>query len=405
MDSGDKPPNDTVEKRAAARNPTTGGIMTRDNANAEPDAAAVGAPFACAPIDCDIHPVVPGIRALLPYFDDVWRETIELRGIDRLALNLTSYPANAPTAVRPDWRPPSGRPGADFGLLQRQALDAFGSRIAICNVLHGAQLLHSEDMAAVFCSAINQWIARELLDRDERLRASILVPLESSALAVAEIERCAADRRFVQILVYVMGEMPLGRRAYWPIYEAAVKHGLPVGVHAGSGYRHAPTSIGWPSYFMEDYVAQSAAFETQLLSFVAEGAFARFPELKVVFIESGFAWLPAFWWRAAKTWRGVRAEIPWVKQAPPDIIRHHLRLTIQPADAPADPTALERILDQIGSDDMLMFSTDYPHAHFEGTRALPGVLAQRLGAKVLAENALATYTRLRPQPDAPEVSQ
>jgi predicted TIM-barrel fold metal-dependent hydrolase len=379
--------------------------MTGDTATAASDAGAVGAPFACAPIDCDIHPAVPGIRALLPYLDEVWRETITLRGIDRLALNLASYPFNAPAAVRPDWRSPGGRPGSDLALLQRQAIDEFGSRFAICNVLHGAQLLHSEDMAAVLCTAINQWIARELLDRDPRLRASILIPLESPGLAVEEIERWAGDRRFVQVLFYAMGERPLGRRTFWPIYAAAVKHGLAVGVHAGSGYRHPPTSIGWPSYFMEDYVAQSAAFETQLLSFVAEGAFARFPELKVVFIESGFAWLPPFMWRAAKTWRGVRAEVPWVKEAPPDLIRRHLRLTIQPADAPADAGALERTLDQIGSDDMLLFSTDYPHAHFEGTRALPKVLADRLGAKVLAENALATYTRLRPQPSHTEVSQ
>jgi hypothetical protein len=271
-------------------------------------------------------------------------------------------------------------------------------------VLHGGQLLHSEDMAAAFCSAINQWIARELLDRDERLRASILIPLENPQLAVEEIERRAADRRFVQVLMYVMGEVPLGRRTYWPVYEAAVKHGLPIGVHAGSGYRHPPTSIGWPSYFMEDYVAQSAAFETQLLSFVAEGAFARLPELKVVFLESGFAWLPAFMWRAGKTWRSVRAEVPWVKEAPPDLIRHHLRLTIQPADAPDDPKALERILDQLGSEDMLLFSTDYPHGHFEGTSALPHALSGSVAAKVLAGNALATYPRLRPQQSVREIA-
>jgi predicted TIM-barrel fold metal-dependent hydrolase len=252
-------------------------------------------------------------------------------------------------------------------------------------------------MAAAFCTAINRWIARELLDRDSRLRASIVIPLESPELAVEEIERCATDRRFVQILMWVMGEMPLGRRYYWPIYAAAVKHGLPIGVHAGSAYRHPPTSIGWTSYFMEDYVGQSAAFETQILSFLAEGAFAKFPELKVVFLESGFTWLPAFIWRALKTWRGVRAEIPWVKEPPPDVVRHHLRVAIQPVDPPEDPAALERVIDQIGSDDMFLFSTDYPHQHFEGTEALPVALSGRLAAKVLAENALATYSRLRPQ--------
>jgi predicted TIM-barrel fold metal-dependent hydrolase len=110
-------------------------------------------------------------------------------------------------------------------------------------------------------------------------------------------------------------------------------------------------------------------------------------------------------WRAHKTWRAVRAEVPWVKEAPPELIRHHLRLTIQPVDAPADPAALERTIDQLGSDDMLLFSTDYPHQHFEGTNALPQALSGRLASKVLAENALATYTRLRPQQAAREVAQ
>ena len=351
--------------------------------------------FGHAPIDCDIHPAVPSNKVLLPYFDDYWREAILTRGIERLAWNLMSFPPNAPASARPDWRPKGDRPGSDLAMLQSQALDAFGTRFAICNCLHGAQMLHSEDMAAVFCRAVNQWIAKEWLDRDPRLRASILIPLENPDLAVEEIERCAEDRRFVQVLMLAMGEMPLGRRYYWPIYRAAERLGLPIGVHAGSAYRHAPTSIGWPSYFLEDYMAQSAAFEGQILSLVSEGVFAKFPELKVVFIESGFTWLPAFMWRANKTWRGVRAEVPWVKKAPADIVRDHLRLTIQPVDSPGDPAQLEQIIDQIGSDRVLLFSTDYPHWHFEGTDALPAALSGPLAARVLVENALETYTRLR----------
>src|SRR6185437_10007291 len=99
-------------------------------------------------IDCDIHPVVPNFRALLPYLDDYWRQTVLTRGIDLLNLDLTSYPPNAPLSARPDWRSPQGNPGSDFTLLQRQALDGFGSRFAICNVLHAAQALFNADMAA-----------------------------------------------------------------------------------------------------------------------------------------------------------------------------------------------------------------------------------------------------------------
>ena len=35
-------------------------------------------------IDCDVHPTVPDMKALLPYLDDFWRETVEERGINSL---------------------------------------------------------------------------------------------------------------------------------------------------------------------------------------------------------------------------------------------------------------------------------------------------------------------------------
>src|SRR5437868_100415 len=140
------------------------------------NAAATSGYLGHAPIDCDIHPAVPDTKALLPYFNDYWRENIVQRGLDRSSLNLTSYPPNAPLSARPDWRGEGKRSGSDLAQLQRQALDAFGTRYAICNVLHAAQVFHSEDMSAAFCTAVNEWLTREWLDRDARLRASILIP-------------------------------------------------------------------------------------------------------------------------------------------------------------------------------------------------------------------------------------
>jgi hypothetical protein len=29
-----------------------------------------------SPIDCDFHPVVPNLQALLPYLEDHWRESV-----------------------------------------------------------------------------------------------------------------------------------------------------------------------------------------------------------------------------------------------------------------------------------------------------------------------------------------
>jgi predicted TIM-barrel fold metal-dependent hydrolase len=347
-------------------------------------------------IDCDLHPAMPRAPDLLPYLDEYWRDQLVNRHIDKYSFVLTSYPPNSPLSGRPDWRAPSGLPGGDLDMLRRQALEPFGTRLAICNPLHGAVALFNEDMGAALCAAINDWVASELLDREPRLRASILVPPHNPELALNEIKRVAKDRRFVQVLLFAMGDMLLGRRLYWPIYAAAERLGLTIGVHAGSTYRFAPTASGWPAHRVEDYVAQSTAFEGQLLSFLAEGVFQKFPALKIVLIESGFTWLPQLMWRTTKTWRGVRPEVPWIDRPPADIIRDHVRLTLQPVDAPAsDPRALAATLEHIGSDRMLLFSTDYPHWHFDGEDVIPEGLSDEAVRRIMIDNPLEAYPRLR----------
>lgn len=343
--------------------------------------------------DCDVHPTVPDIKVLLPHLDEIWRESIKGRGIS--SLESASYPPNAPITARPDWRNGNGLAATDPARLAEQVLDRWQAGLAICNCLYGVQLPFNEDMAKAFTRALNDWIAREWLDRDPRLRASIVIPLQNVEYAVDEIERCATDRRFVQVLVLAMNETPLGRRHLWPIYAAAERHDLPIGIHAGSSFRHPVTSLGWPSYYLEDYVSQSQAFQSQLASLVCEGVFAKFPKLKVVLLESGVTWLPGFLWRFSKFWRGLRTEIPWVDRAPEEIVRDHVRLTIQPLDGPQQAETVARAIDHLRSDDILLYASDYPHWHFDDDAVIPEGISTTLKRKLQIDNPLATYSRLK----------
>lgn len=135
--------------------------------------------------------------------------------------------------------------------------------------------------------AMNDWIAREWLDRDPRLRASIVVPQQNADLAVEEIERIAKDKCFLQVLLLVGSEVTLGRRQNWPIYAAAERLGLTIGIHAGSTFRNPTTPIGRPSSFTEQYVNQATAFQSRLTSLITEAVFAKFPDLTVLLMESG----------------------------------------------------------------------------------------------------------------------
>jgi hypothetical protein len=46
------------------------------------------------------------------------------------------------------------------------------------------------------------------------------------------------------------------------------------------------------------------------------------------------------------------------------------------------------------SDELLLFSTDYPHWQFDGDSVLPEAMAPDLVRKVMVDNPLATYGRL-----------
>ena len=353
-------------------------------------------PFSGA-IDCDVHPRVPDIHALKRYMNDHWRETVEVRGID--SFESIAYPINAPLTTRPDYKTGDYKTGKiraddDAGRLGAALLDPHGFSLAICNCLYAVQMIRDEHMSAAFARAVNDWVRHEWLDRDPRLRASIVVPIQNIELAVDEVNRCAADKRFVQVLFLALGEQPLGKSMFWPIYRAAEKHGLSIGIHAGSSYHHAITGSGWPSYYLEDYAAQSLGFHAQVGSLIAEGVFVKFPKLKAVLIESGVTWLPPYLWRFEKFWRGVRLEVPWIDRPPMEIVRDHIRLTIQPFDAPNDPALIARVLDQLPSDEMLLFASDFPHWQFDGDAMLPAGIDGALRRKILVDNPKAAYPRL-----------
>jgi predicted TIM-barrel fold metal-dependent hydrolase len=69
-----------------------------------------------------------------------------------------------------------------------------------------------------------------------------------------------------------------------------------------------------------------------------------------------------------------------------------VRLALQPVDGPSEPAALLHLIDQLQSDELLMFSTDYPHMHTDdGLDAVPAGLPDAVAEKLMDGNARAHY--------------
>ena len=341
-------------------------------------------------VDCDVHCTVDSIEDLMPYLPDVWRDYVRETGFR--CPPPSPYPKIKRNAARDDSHPPSGRiPGADLAFLQQQHLDAWKIDRAIMNPLYHVDCLPNPDFSAALCSAHNDYMIREWYERDERMRGSIIVPWRNTELAVREIERVGSNPCVVQVILLTCTGVLYGQRQFHPIWEAAARHGLVLGIHFGGNEPPRATGAA-PSYYIEYHVNLAQAAMAHIVSLVCEGVFERIPELRVAIVEGGSAWLPALMWRLDKDWRGCRMEVPWVRRPPSDYIREHIRLTTQPIEEPDNPMHLLQSIEHMGSDKMLMFSTDYPHWDFDSpVRALPSIVPKELRTRIMANNAVEFY--------------
>jgi uncharacterized protein len=339
-------------------------------------------------IDCDAHITVPRVEALFPYLPRHWVEHVQ-QSVFKGA-SATYYPPGAP--VWPASTPPDGPAGSSLALLRSQVLDPLAVDVAIANCLYAIDSLHNPEAATAFARAVNDWLIAEWLEAEPRLRASIVVPVQLPELAAEEITRVGGHPGVVQVLLPARSEHPYGSRLFRRMWEAIDRHHLVAGIHFGGAPGNPPFPSGWPSHYFEEYAGMAQVFQSQLASIISEGVFDLFPTVRIALLESGFTWLPAFMWRFDKEWRNLRRLVPWVKRPPSEYMREHVRATIQPLDAPPARQDMARTIEQIGSDEMLLFATDYPHLHpGDWLETFMRQLPERLARRIRHENARALY--------------
>jgi predicted TIM-barrel fold metal-dependent hydrolase len=346
-------------------------------------------PAGATVIDCDVHAHVPSIDALVPWLDPHWREvatTTQFRGPTD-----TAYPPSAPSSLRPDLAGAAGV-ASSVDDLRAHALDPWDVETAILHCSYGTEAVKNPDAAVALARAVNAWLVAEWLEREPRLRGSIVVPGLVPQDAADTVDRAAEHPGFVQVTLPVRSVAPYGHRLWWPLLDAVTRHDLVLALQFGGAPGHPPTSVGWPTTYLEEYVDMASAFQAQLMSLVSEGAFDRFPTLRVICVESGFAWLPSLLWRFDRLWRGLRREIPWTRRRPSAYIREHVRLTTQPFDAPSDAPGFARVIDQLGSHELLCFATDYPHWQADtAAEAMPPLADGPALRAIMSENARTLY--------------
>jgi predicted TIM-barrel fold metal-dependent hydrolase len=345
-------------------------------------------------IDCDFHPKITHDQ-MRPFLSNQWWSYLQTFG-NRSRHGYAkgyAYPKMTPQAARRDaWPPNGGLPASDLDFVRQQHLDFYGIENAIMNPLSPTgQGDQNVELSIAMATAANEVQAAHWTDQDPRLKSSVVVPYDDGVASAAEIRKRAGDRRYAQVFMLSRTGEAAGRKRYWPIYEAAVEAGLPVGIHA-FGYSGWPmTSSGYPSFYIEEMTEHATSAQVMVTSMIMEGIFERLPDLKVVLIECGFGWLPALGWRLDKNWKRLKDEVPHLKMAPSEYIKKHFWVTTQPMEETENPDHLIEVMNWIGMD-RIMFSSDYPHWDFDDPFvALPPSLTDEQRRNIYAGNARKLY--------------
>jgi predicted TIM-barrel fold metal-dependent hydrolase len=356
-------------------------------------------------VDTDVHHGLRDKSDLYPYLSKVYAERLaEYGGVSAVIGTGHGLYNGGAFGRRVDLVDPQdpgdrGTAAMNRDTLRRNLLDEGGVDVAILTgaQLYGASNMTDQDYAGALCRAFNDYTLEHWVGADPRFRSALMVCAQDPAGAAAEIDRLGDHPAVVGIVMPCGAIRPYGHRFYHPIYAACARHGLAVGLHfggEGSGINPAPTAAGFPSYYIEARQARPAFYQAHLSSFVFEGVFEKFPTLRVVMLESGFAWVAPYVWRMDTDWKGLRHQTPWVKRLPSEYVWEHVRFCCQPVDEPATDTPHEdtrRLIDWMHGERTLLFSSDYPHWDWEDPQQTLTFLPAPLRARVVAENARETY--------------
>jgi len=333
-------------------------------------------------IDCDVHHTSPTKEEWLHYLDEPYRTEVAQWGLRSLKSGLryeeggNRWDASA----------------RNHQEVKEQLLDRYGHTYALITGNYGSIAgIPDPDYVDALCRAYNDYTAEQWLAKDNRYQMAIKVAMQDPNLAAREIERWAGHPQVKAISFWGGAErIPFGQRHYWPIYEAADRHRIPIHVHPATTATiasGASSAAGQLSNYLQMHVSLPQFYQAHLVSIVLEGVFERFPNLRFAFVEGGFGWVPHVVWRMDKEYKGLRQQAPILRRLPSEYVRDHVKLTTQPIEEPVKSEHLGQIIDMMGGPEMLMFASDFPHWDFDEPTVLPKRLGEDAIQKILYKNA------------------
>jgi hypothetical protein len=272
--------------------------------------------------------------------------------------------------------------------LVRRAMDSMGINMQIVFPQPMLEMgLHPEgDIATAMMFAYNRWFTETILPREKRVKTLLSLPFHDPDACMKMIAEFGETPGVVGFMIASQRHEGVHKNVYMRIYRELEERGLPLGFHAGPSWGDTMTST--MNRFLSAHAMSFVTCNmTHLTNWVINGLPERFPKLKLIWIESGLAWIPFMMQRLDHEYLMRQSDAPLLKRLPSEYMSE-MFFTSQPLEVTI-PHMLEATFKAIHAETQLMYSSDWPHWDFDVPSQIASLpfLSEQAKRNILGENA------------------
>ncbi|MCZ6768478.1 MAG: amidohydrolase family protein [Acidobacteria bacterium] len=273
-------------------------------------------------------------------------------------------------------------------ILTRRAIESLGLDYMV--VFPTAMLflgVHPQpEMEVLLGRAYNRWLAERILPGDKRIKSFMFLPFNDPEASLRTVEEFSEVKGSIGFIITSTRYKPVHHNHYMKVYAALEEREMPLCFHAGY-YWQDPSMLQMNRFIGMHALSFVICNLVHMTNWVLNGLPERFPRLKIIWMESGLAWLPFLMQRLDHEYMMRTSEAPLLKKPPSEYMRE-MFFSSQPIETD-HPQALELTFEMINAETQLLYSSDWPHWDFD----LPSVifdlpfLSEQARRNILGENA------------------
>ena len=247
--------------------------------------------------------------------------------------------------------------------------------------------MHPQDEIEVAIgAAYNKWLVERILPEDDRLKGMIYLPFNTPEACVEEVKKYANVDSVIGYSVVSTRNKPVHHNSYMKLYAMMEETGKPFSFH--SGFNWNDPSFLQLNRFISMHALSFVHYSLiHMTNWIINGLPERFPKMKVLWIESGLAWIPYLMQRLDHEYQMRTCEAPLLKRLPSDYMRD-MFYTSQPMEK-TNLKLLEATMEAFNAETQLLYASDWPHWDFDAPSSITTLpfLSDQAKRNILGLNA------------------